>query len=359
MMGLRHTTFWKIALVVVCGTWLGLHVVLPWYLTRVANRELDKIPGIDGQIERINFYLLNLSLVADKTTIQAKDDSFSTTLPQVRFSLDGSELVRFRLAGEIELLSPEFEWKEIPKAEAKATEQTELPKDPRFYSTGLRLRRLVPAVLQGFSIEDGSLSLVLQPQTLKVKDVQLILDNVATRRSKQKGPAQLKATATLPGEGKFETFGVFDPLDPYPDAKIEFKILDLKLASLAPLSRSLTKIDAEKGTLDAAGEIATTKGVVEGYIKPLFENVSVTEQRKGQGFWRTVWEHIVQGVVSIFENDETDKVAGKIRIRGDLTQPGVSFWDIFKTTFKNAFGEPLTAQYERSLKLKPTLPKKK
>lgn len=328
-------------------------VVVPLVLTSFVNSRLNEIETIEAKVGWIWVNPLTLSLKAENTFIAAEDQSFKIRLPSVNAAFDGSELLRLRIKASITLYSPETEIHRISKPST--------PKDKSkvsVYGIGLKVRKILPAVLEALEIQHGKFLLVSNSQVFGLHEINLEVNNVPTRRRQQDGASVLKLRAITPGSGQLNAFGTFDPLDPWPSAKLEFKINRVQLPELAKLTRELVNVEAEKGSLDITGEVATARGKIEGYVKPLISHLDVTGNNTQQDGWKVIWEKIVQGFASIFKNDDTNKVAGIIRFKGDLTQPGVDMWETALSIFENAFLQGLGQDYERSISLNPRLPQR-
>jgi len=80
-------------------------------------------------------------------------------------------------------------------------------------------------------------------------------------------------------------------------------------------------------------------GMIDGYVKPLFKNVSVydTKQDQAKSLPHRIYEQILGGMSWILANRPRDEVATTTRITGKLSDPQTSTVEIVLGLIQNAF----------------------
>ena len=98
-------------------------------------------------------------------------------------------------------------------------------------------------------------------------------------------------------------------------------------------------------------EMTVQRGAVDGYVKPFFKNVDVYDpaQDKDKGFFKQVYEGMVDGLVSLFKNEPRDQVATEAEVIGPLNDPRASTWDVLLNLVKNAFLKAIVPGFKQSI----------
>jgi hypothetical protein len=93
------------------------------------------------------------------------------------------------------------------------------------------------------------------------------------------------------------------------------------------------------GLFSVFAELTVQGGKVEGYLKPLFRNLKVSdkEKDKNKSFGKRVELHLLQFLVSVFRNRSTQKVATVVRISGSTSDPQASEWEAILKLIGNGF----------------------
>jgi hypothetical protein len=103
------------------------------------------------------------------------------------------------------------------------------------------------------------------------------------------------------------------------------------------------------GTFSFYCEIGVRDGALDGYIKPLFEEVDVydPEQDRHKGFFRRIWERIADGLAELLENRPRDEVATIADLQGSAENPDASNGQVLVNLIRNAFIEAILPGFER------------
>lgn len=166
-----------------------------------------------------------------------------------------------------------------------------------------------------------------------------------------KGTAKVDLAGRFMGHGKLTANAVFRPQKPLPDFDLKVKIVNTPLKSMNNVLRAHAGADVQAGTFAFFSEITVQRGAVDGYVKPFFKNVDVYDpaQDKDKGFFKQVYEGMVDGLVSLFKNEPRDQVATETEVIGPLNDPRASTWDILLNLVKNAFLQAIVPGFKQSI----------
>jgi len=164
-------------------------------------------------------------------------------------------------------------------------------------------------------------------------------------------PSSIKVRGTSIGNGKLWLDAEADIIKQTPDFDAELKFENVELAKLNDFANAYINVDFEQGTFNLYSEMIATDGSLEGYVKPLMENVKVFELGKEEEdqFFKKVWEGVVGFVAEVFENQKEDQFATKIPLQGDLNSPDASIWSTIWNIFSNAFIEAFNKDIDNTI----------
>jgi hypothetical protein len=181
-----------------------------------------------------------------------------------------------------------------------------------------------------------------------VSDAEVTLENVSNQPAQ--GPARLHGTGLFMGSGKTTFSGEFRPDRDGADFNVAVKIVNTNLKAMNDLLRTYANVDVSGGQFSFYSEIAVKGGRIDGYVKPLFEDVDVytRAQDAKKGFFERLWEGIVEGLANLLEN-EKDEVATVARVRGAVARPKASNLEVLAGLIENAFFDAILPGFERQL----------
>jgi hypothetical protein len=165
------------------------------------------------------------------------------------------------------------------------------------------------------------------------------------------GPATAKLTGRFMGIGAARATAHFRADRNGPDFDLIAAVEKASLPSINELLRAYGKFDVTEGTFSVYSEIRVRNGRIDGYVKPLFENVKVydPEQDKKKPVLRKLYEKIVGGLSHILENKPRDQVATVADISGTIEDPNTSAWEIAVRLVSNAFIKAILPGFEREV----------
>jgi hypothetical protein len=179
--------------------------------------------------------------------------------------------------------------------------------------------------------------------------LEMTIQNFSNRFDR--GTAKIDLTGRFMGNGKLTAKGIFRPQKPLPDFDVKIKIINTALKSMNNVLRAHAGADVQAGTFAFFSEMTVQRGKVDGYVKPFFKNVDVYDpaQDKDKGFFKQVYEGLVDGIVTMFENEPREQVATETEVKGPLSDPRASTWEILVNLLKNAFLKAIVPGFKQSI----------
>lgn len=192
-----------------------------------------------------------------------------------------------------------------------------------------------------FRIAQGELGFINQasaPQyRLFISDLDLEMDNLSNQFTE--GEARFEAKGAFMGSGRTRMQGGFRPDDKGADFDIHMQMEDTQLSSLNNLLRAYAKFDVSEGLFSLFTEITVKDQRITGYIKPLVRNLKVYDKRQdqGKGFFKRLYEHVVQGLANLLRNRSRKELATVAQLSGRVTDPQASNLQVVLGLIRNGF----------------------
>jgi hypothetical protein len=168
----------------------------------------------------------------------------------------------------------------------------------------------------------------------------------------RKGPAKATLTGRFLGTGSAHGSSTFSDDGHGPDFNLLLAVDKASLPKINDLLRSYLKFDVAAGTFSVYSEVKVRNGHIDGYIKPLFQDLKVYDPKKDQNkpVLKKLYEKVVGGVAHILENHKNEQVATVANISGPLSAPNTSTWEIVSRLISNAFVKAILPGFEREYK---------
>jgi hypothetical protein len=143
-----------------------------------------------------------------------------------------------------------------------------------------------------------------------------------------------------------------EPLRESPTFDVNAKLEHVELKALNDLFRRAVSMDVQGGLLDVYAEVAAAEGRFQGYVKPMLKELNVVSLKKEKLSIRTAAEALIDGIVNIFQNPQTERAATRVEFEGRFDAPDVSPWQAVSLALRNAFIDALSARMEGKIDLK-------
>lgn len=174
------------------------------------------------------------------------------------------------------------------------------------------------------------------------------MDNFSNRL--REGSGVVKITGKFMGSGPTVITGTFRPEKPRPDFSLEVKIIKTEVASLNDLLTAYGNVDTHAGKFALFSEITVKDSRIDGYVKPLFQDVDVYDPDKDQdkAMSTQLYNAVIGGVTALLENEPRDEVATHSDMSGPVDNPRADTWEIIGTLIQNAFFKAILPGFEGS-----------
>jgi hypothetical protein len=181
----------------------------------------------------------------------------------------------------------------------------------------------------------------------------LHLENMSNHLSE--GSALVKLTGAFMGTGETVITGTFRPERQSPDFDLNIKIERTQMRVMNNLLRAYGKFDVTAGLFSVYSELHVTSGRVEGYIKPLFKDMTVYDARQDQEktLFHQLYEGLIGGVAKLLENTPREEVATRTDVAGPLKNPYASTWQTVINLVKNAFFKAILPGFDKEIRSRP------
>lgn len=153
------------------------------------------------------------------------------------------------------------------------------------------------------------------------------------------------------GSGRCQADFTFRPETKGPDFNLALSIEDTDMRTMNDLFRAYGNFDVVAGVFSFYSEITVRQGKIEGYVKPLFRDMDVYDQRQDRekGIFRKMYEGLVGGISSLLTNRPREEVATQVSISGDIESPQTSTWETVVRLFQNAFFQAILPGFEKEV----------
>ncbi len=183
-----------------------------------------------------------------------------------------------------------------------------------------------------------------------VNDTSLTLTNLSSVPSGETSHAKLtgKFMNSGPASAEFKLL----PTRPGPDFDLAVQIDETDLKTMNELLRAHGNFDVTAGRFSMFTEISARNRQVSGYVKPLFQDMTVYDARqdRDKSLLRKAYEGVVGGVSKVLQNRPRDEVATRIEISGRLDNPNAGILDTVVGLVQNAFFKAILPGFEARLR---------
>jgi hypothetical protein len=337
---LRSRALWVVAAIAVLV--IGLHAALPSIVLRYVNKELDGLEGYSGHVDDIDISLLRGAYQIQGVRIVKSNGRVPVpffSASEIDISVEWSALFDGDIVAEIEVHRPVLNFVQGP---TEKTSQTE-PGD-NWTET---VRDLAPFKINRFAISDGSVHYREFHSDPKVniyaRNIRAVARNL-TNAEDLSGSlvATFEGKALAMSSGAFSIKGKYNPYTKQPTFEVDAALDRLNVKQLNSFLKAYANVDAERGKISIDTEIAASKGRFRGYVKPFVDDLQILDwDKESEGFLGKIWEGVVEVAGEILEDQDKDRIATRVPLRGSIDDPEADIWSTIGGLLKNAFLEAL------------------
>jgi hypothetical protein len=207
--------------------------------------------------------------------------------------------------------------------------------------------------VDGVQVRNGQLGYINRaakpPYRVFLSDTRLEIQNFSNHL--KHGVARGRATGKFMGSGPSQLEVAFRPENKGPDFNLSLGIENTDMRKMNDLFRAFGKFDVVAGVFSFYSEIRVREGKIDGYVKPLFHDMNVYDERQDRekNVFRKMYEGLVGGVSSLLANRPREEVATQTSISGNIESPQTSTWETVLRLIQNAFFKAILPGFEKEL----------
>lgn len=326
-----------------------IHIYLGVWVKNYINKQMADLNGYSGSIEDIDIHLWRGAYKIDglkifKTQGGIKEPFFSAKTTDV--SVEWKALFHGAIVAEVKFDQPKLNF-------SKEQTGTEAEWD-KFMDS------LAPFDINRVDVKDGKLAYI--DHSAK-PEINLFVDNIDGKvtnlnnieHEKNPLPSDLTVTGKSIGGGNLTIDGNMNILTFIPSFDIDLKLTKAELSAFNDFVKDSAAITFEKGTIEIFCEIASTKGELKGYVKPILNDVDLIDLKTDKNPLSLIWQSLVSLFIEAFENQSKDQFAMRIPIEGKLEKPEQNSWKGFLSIFSNAFGKAFSRNVDGTVNFRDIL----
>jgi hypothetical protein len=190
-------------------------------------------------------------------------------------------------------------------------------------------------------------------------DVTLDIQNLSNHL--KDGVARGRAKGNFMGSGPSQLEVAFRPENQGPDFNLTFAIENTDMRKMNDLFRAYGNFDLTAGVFSLYSEIKVRQGTIQGYVKPLFRDMNVYDERQDRekSVFRKLYEGLVGGIAGLLQNRPREEVATQTSISGDIESPQTSTWETVLRLIQNAFFKAILPGFEKEVSESGAIRKRK
>ncbi|HYK41708.1 MAG TPA: DUF748 domain-containing protein [Thermoanaerobaculia bacterium] len=207
--------------------------------------------------------------------------------------------------------------------------------------------------LDRFEIRNADIGLVNRakdpPYRAFISGTNLTITNLSNKF--EHGPATATVTGKFMGSGTARATAHFRPDKNGPDFDLDAAIENTDMTKMNDMLRAYGKFDVVAGKFFFYSELRVKNGQINGYVKPLFQDMKVYDKRQDaeKSAFRKLYEKLVGGISKLLENKERKEVATKANISGPVSSPNSSTLQVIGKLIENAFIKAILPGFDEQL----------
>lgn len=164
------------------------------------------------------------------------------------------------------------------------------------------------------------------------------------------GPADVHIKGMFMGSGAAQLSATFGPEAKGPDFDLAVSIRETDMRAMNDMFRAYGKFDVTAGQFSFFSELKVANDQVNGYVKPIFKDMSVYDERQDgeKGLFKKLYEKLVGGVSELLENPK-EAVATQAEVKGRVENPRANTWQVLANLVRNAFFRSILPGFEENI----------
>lgn len=344
-----------IILIVIIAVLVIIRMALPSLLENMANKKLSQIEGHTGVVKDIDLRLYRLVYIINDVSITKTGDSLPEPFMEVEkleITLQWGPLWKEgKLHADILIINPQVNFMVVERPDSGKVKQ---------FGQGVNwmqeFKKMNPLNMDNLNIENGKITYnnsTTNPQ------VNLNIDSLHVKATNLRGrpdstgaplPANFTASGNIFGKNNLSLEGEMNMRANPADVDASFKLENASLVELNNLLRVHTNTDVNSGRISVYSELAINDSQIDGYIKPVIENLDILNwEAEDEPFFSKIGEAVKGFFAEVIENQEEDQVATSVPLSGNLDNVDTGVWPAIWNLLENAFVESVDKELKQTI----------
>lgn len=165
------------------------------------------------------------------------------------------------------------------------------------------------------------------------------------------GSSEFQMRGRFMGSGDTRVKGTFRPETKNPNLSLNIAIENTDMKAMRKIFQAYGKFDIKKGEFSFFSETTIRNNRVQGYVKPIFKNMEVTDLRtpEQKSLFHKLYVGAVSAMTKLLTNRPRKQVATVTDISGPLDDPSTDIVQIITNLVRNAFFKAILPGFEREV----------
>jgi hypothetical protein len=165
------------------------------------------------------------------------------------------------------------------------------------------------------------------------------------------GSSEFQLRGRFMGSGDTRVTGTFRPETKSPNLSLNIAIENTDMKAMGMIFQAYGKFDIKKGEFSFFSEMTIRNNSVQGYVKPIFKNMEVTDMRtpEDKSLFHKLYAGAVGAMTELLKNRPRQQVATQTDISGPLEDPRTNIGQIIVNLVRNAFFKAILPGFEREV----------
>ncbi len=329
---------------------LIIRLSLPYAILHYAEYRINQIPDYQVSIDDVSLQLYRGSCTFYNIQLNKRNANIPVpffSASSISLAVDWPALLKGHLAAELILNQPVLNLVTDTKKQAE-----ELTIDQQWQTA---VNGLIPFKINRILIKDGSLHFrsytAKPPFDIYLQHINASLGNIRGVSSPQQPlPTLFNLQAEAMTGAPVLINAALDLTASQPTFKVEASLKRLNVRQLNHFLKQYTKVEFQRGWFNLYLEAAAKQGKINGYIKPFVSDLQISNpEQKNQTVVKKIYKSALQTVNNLLKNSDTQAIATRITIQGQIADPNTSVWIVITNLLRNAFLQALLPQLDHNI----------
>lgn len=346
-----------IVLIVIIAVLVIIRMALPSFLENQATKKLSQIEGHTGVVQDVDLELYRLGYIMNSVSISKTGADVPEPFMKVEkvdISLQWGPLWKGKLYADINIINPQLNFLAVERQDSgKVIKVKQFGQGVNWIQ---EFKKMNPFEMDNLKIENGKITYndsTTNPQVnLNIDSLQINATNLMGLPDSTGAPlpANFTVSGNVFGKDNLLVEGKMNMQVHPADLDASFELENVSLVELNNLLRVHTNTDVNSGRISVYSEMAINDSQVDGYIKPVIENLDILDWKtEDEPFFSKIGEAVKGFFGKVLENQEKDQVATNVSLSGNLDNVDIDTWLAIWKLLENAFIEAFDKELKQTI----------